>query len=91
MESGAVGHNFEREPPRDHPCQVWFNLVQRFQRRRFKCDLLSKYLHDEIKKKPSPLKLLSQSQPNFAEMILGWPPSKIVSVDPDFQPRWPPS
>jgi hypothetical protein len=24
-------------------------------------------------------------------MILGWPPSKIVSVDPDFQPRWPPS
>jgi hypothetical protein len=26
-----------------HPCQVWFNLVQRFQRRRFKCDLLSKY------------------------------------------------
>jgi hypothetical protein len=26
---------------------------------------------DEIKKKSSPLKLLSQSQPNFAEMILG--------------------
>jgi hypothetical protein len=25
------------------------------------------------------LKLLSQSQPNFAEMILGWSPSKIVS------------
>jgi hypothetical protein len=46
---------------------------------------------DEIKKKPSPLKLLSQSQPNFAEMILRWPPSKIVSGDPDFQPRWPPS
>jgi hypothetical protein len=43
MEGGAVGHNFERDPPRDHPCQVWFNLVQRFQRRRFKCDLLSKY------------------------------------------------
>jgi hypothetical protein len=21
-------------------------------------------------------------------MILGWPPSKIVSGDPDFQPRW---
>jgi hypothetical protein len=46
---------------------------------------------DEIKKKSSPLKLLSQSLPNFAEMILGWPPSKIVSGDPDFQPRWPPS
>ena len=38
-------------------------------------------------KKSSSLKLLSQSQPNFAEMILGWPPSKIVSGDPDFQPR----
>ena len=23
MEGGAVGHNFERDPPRDHPCQVW--------------------------------------------------------------------
>jgi hypothetical protein len=21
-------------------------------------------------------------------MVLGWPPSKIVSGDPDFQPRW---
>jgi hypothetical protein len=31
---------------------------------------------DEILKKSSPL---SQSQPNFAEMILGWSPSKIVS------------
>jgi hypothetical protein len=37
------------------------------------------------------LNVLSQYQPNFAEMILGWPPSKIVSVDPDFKPRWPPS
>jgi hypothetical protein len=40
---GVVGHKFERDPLRDHPCQVWFNLVQRFQMRRFKCDLLSKY------------------------------------------------
>jgi hypothetical protein len=30
---------------------------------------------DEILKESSPLKLLSQSQPNFAEMILGWFPS----------------
>jgi hypothetical protein len=30
---------------------------------------------DEIKKKNSLLKLLSQSQPNFAEMIIGWFPS----------------
>ena len=41
MEGGAVGHNFERDPPRDHPCQVWFNLVQRFLRRRFKCEKLT--------------------------------------------------
>jgi hypothetical protein len=31
---------------------------------------------DEIYKKPSPLKLLSQSQPKFAEMILRWSPFK---------------
>ena len=23
MESGAVGHDFERDTPRDHLCQVW--------------------------------------------------------------------
>jgi hypothetical protein len=22
MEGGAVGHKFERDPPKDHPCQV---------------------------------------------------------------------
>jgi hypothetical protein len=26
-----------------HPYQVWFNLVQQFLRRKFRCDLLSKY------------------------------------------------
>ena len=36
MEGRAVGHNFERDPP----CQVWLNLVQWFQRKRFKCDLI---------------------------------------------------
>ena len=45
---------------------------------------------DEIKKKSSPLKLPSQSQPNFAEMILGWSPFKIVSVSAVLYPRWPP-
>jgi hypothetical protein len=45
---------------------------------------------DDIFLKSSPLKLLSQSQPNFAEMILGWSPSKIVSGISDLQPRWPP-
>ena len=41
-------------------------------------------------KKSSPLKLQSQSQPNFAEMILRWSPFKIVSVSAVLYPRWPP-
>jgi hypothetical protein len=43
-----------------------------------------------LKKKSSPLKLLSQSQPNFVEMILGWSPFKIVSVSAVLYPKWPP-
>ena len=43
----------------------------------------------EFKKKSSPLKLLSQSQPNFAEMILRWSPFKIVSVSTVLYRRWP--
>jgi hypothetical protein len=39
-------------------------------------------------KKSSPLKLLSQFQPNFAEMILGWSPSKIVTGISYLRPRW---
>jgi hypothetical protein len=42
---------------------------------------------DEILKKSSPL---SQSQPNFAEMILGWSSFKIVSGISELRPRWPP-
>jgi predicted AAA+ superfamily ATPase len=30
MEGGAVGHYIERGPPKDHPSQICFNLVQRF-------------------------------------------------------------
>jgi hypothetical protein len=45
---------------------------------------------EEIKNNSSPLKLLSQSQPNFAEMILVWSPSKVVSGISDLRPRWPP-
>ena len=44
----------------------------------------------DLKKKSSPLKLLCQSQPNFAEMILGWSPFKIVSVTAVLYPSWPP-
>ena len=41
-------------------------------------------------KKSSSLKLLSQSQPNFAEMILRWSPFKILSISAVLYPRWPP-
>ena len=44
----------------------------------------------KLKKNSFPLKLLSQSQPNFAEMILGWSSSKIVSDISEHRPRWPP-
>ena len=44
---------------------------------------------DEINFFSSPLKLLRQSQPNFAEMILRWSPFKIVSVSAVLYPRWP--
>jgi hypothetical protein len=40
--------------------------------------------------RPSPLKLLSQSQPNFAEMILGWSPFKFLSISAVLYPKWPP-
>jgi hypothetical protein len=45
---------------------------------------------DEILKKSSPLKLLSQSQPNFDVMILGWFSSKNMSGGSALRPRWPP-
>ena len=44
---------------------------------------------DEIKKSSS-VKLLSQSQLNFSEMILRWSPFKIVSVSAVLYPIWPP-
>jgi hypothetical protein len=43
---------------------------------------------DEIKKKS--LKLLCQSQPIFAEMIIGWHLFKIVAGSTVMYPRWPP-
>jgi hypothetical protein len=51
MEGGSVGHNFERDPPKDHPCQVWFNLVQGFQRRRFKCESLRRTTDDDRRRR----------------------------------------
>ena len=60
MEGGAVGHNFEMDPPKDHPCQVWFNLVQRFQRKRFKCDL-----YQNMPKYKSAKRKITQKTPEY--------------------------
>ena len=64
MGGGAVGHNFERDPPRDLPCHAWFNLVQRFQRRRFKCDLYQNMpnLHNRYK---SAERKITQKNPEY--------------------------
>ena len=67
------------------PCNFEVNPITHFDRL---CKLEKR--GDEIKKKSSPLKLLSQSQPNFAEMILRWSPLKIVSVSAVLYPGWPP-
>ena len=67
------------------PCNFEVNPITHFDRF---CKLEKR--GDEIKKKSSPLKLLNQSQPNFAEMILRWSPFKIVSISPVLYPRWPP-
>ena len=66
------------------PCNFEVNPITHFDRL---CKLEKR--GDEILKKSS-LKLLSQSQPNFAEMILRWSPFKIVSVSTVLYPRWPP-
>ena len=59
------------------PCNFEVNSITHFDRL---CKLEKS--GDEIKKKSSPLKLLSQSQPNFAEMILRGPLSKLCPSAP---------
>ena len=39
--------------------------------------------------KYSSLKVISQSSPNLAGMILGWSFTKIMSDDPDLRTKWP--
>ena len=45
----------------------------------------------KLKKMFSAETTMSQSQPNFAEMILRWSPFKIVSISAVLYPRWQPS
>jgi hypothetical protein len=81
MEGGAVGHNFEMRLSKDYPSQIWFNLVQPFQRR-FKCDILT------ITFKSSPLKPLNQIKAKLAGMVLGWFPLNIVCDMPALHSKW---
>jgi hypothetical protein len=76
MEGGAVGHNFEMDPPKDHPCQRWCNLVQQFRRKSIKCDLYQNMPNLHIRYK------------SLAGMVLGWVPFKIVSDEPTLHSRW---
>ena len=38
LEVGITGHNFGREPSKDHSTKVWLQLAQWFLRRRFLCE-----------------------------------------------------
>jgi hypothetical protein len=81
----TVGHIFGREPSNDYFIKILFLLSKWFQKRRFLWEFpigsrLPTKMAAKLKiekggmkfKKKSSLKLLSQSQPNFPEMILGW-------------------
>jgi hypothetical protein len=41
LEVEITGHNFGREPPKDHSIKVWLQLAQWFLRRRLKCEMLT--------------------------------------------------
>ena len=43
LNRGQTVGKIERGPPNYHLGQIWLKLVQRFQRRRCKCDILLKY------------------------------------------------
>jgi hypothetical protein len=90
VEVGITGHIFWRGPSKDHFTKVWLQLVQYFLKRRLSWEFPIGFYVNLSSAKKSSLKLLSQSQPNFAEMILGWSPSKSVFVISDLRPRWPP-
>jgi hypothetical protein len=65
MEGGAVEHNFERDTPRDHLCQVWTPYIDAS----FQVWLQFLFLIGYCLKKSSPLKLLGKMEPNLAGSI----------------------
>jgi hypothetical protein len=94
---GTTRHNFGRGPSNDYFIKVWFQLSNWFQTRRFLCEFpIGSYVKPSsavgaiLVEGPNRRTHLDQLQPNFCGMIIGWPHSKIVSDDGDFQPTWPP-
>jgi hypothetical protein len=86
MEGGAVGHNFEMGLPKDYPCQVWFNLVQRFQRKNLNVIYYQNMpnLHNRYK---SAERKISQKSPEYIQCSLGLSPTSPIAkilVCPDF-------
>jgi hypothetical protein len=82
-----------RGPYIDAFCQVWFHLVQLFQRSRLKYEkltdgriLVSDWL---MLKKSSPLKLLGQMEPNLAGSIYVRSSIKFLHLIPFGQQTWP--
>jgi hypothetical protein len=73
----TAGHIFGREPSNDYFIKILFLLSKWFQTRRFV------WIFSSETTGPIATKLL-WNDPWMA-------PSKIVSGNPDFQPRWPPS
>jgi hypothetical protein len=100
-EGGTTRRNFGKGPFNDYFIKVWFQLSNWFQKRIFLCEfpigslptkmatkLKIEKRQDEILKESSLLKLLSQSQPNFAEPSNDYFIKILFLLSYWFQTRW---
>jgi hypothetical protein len=90
-----------RGPYIDAFCQVWFHLVQLFQRSRLKYEKLTPFRQQIwppraifvsdwlMLEKSSPLKLLGQMEPNLAGSIYVRSSIKLLHLVPFRQQTWP--
>jgi hypothetical protein len=105
MEVAVTGHNYESILPKDHPCHVCFKLADWFQKRRLLNNFpIGSYVKtmsadgSHFEPRSGSLNTILEvdhlrtiDDINMAWMVLKWSIFKIVSSDPDFHPRWPPS
>jgi hypothetical protein len=81
-------HIFGREPSNDYFIKILLLLSKWFQKRRF---LWEFPIGSNVKLSSAVTAILVGGlkcrKQIWKGMVLGWPPSKIVSGDPDFQPR----